>query len=318
MIGPILRLRGHSMLSEWLRTSHAHKSHRQYTPAVANTLSLAPPPRSLPFSLRLRVALGGLATMIGWLVLGLGLLASLIFVGKSELMTASRFDRPLRVTEGKILRHEWTTMMVEANVVRVYFEYTLGDARMQGVSYARGSVPDAGTPVVVEYSGDDPHVARIRGMNTAPFPATVAFLLIVPGTGLLFLLYGLWRGRRNTYLLVHGLLAQGQLVEQAETNAMIQHKRVYRLTFVFIDAQKRRHQIRTRAHRHPEALEHTTEPVLYDPVSNAAVLLDTIPGSPSAGGNGRFVPASMVEVLRVLVMPAVAGGLTWLGMQFSL
>jgi hypothetical protein len=307
------------MLSEWLRTTNAHKSHRHYTPAVANTLSLAPPPRSLPFSLRLRVALGGLATMIGWLVLGLGLLASLIFVVQSELMTASRFDRPLRVTEGKILRHEWTTMMVGgANVVRVYFEYTIGDAPMQGVSYARGPLPDACCPVVVEYSGDDPHVARIRGMNTAPFPATVAFLLIVPGVGLLFLLYGLWRGRRNTYLLVHGLLAQGQLVEQAETNAMIQHKRVYRLTFVFIDAQQRRHQIRARSHRHQDPSELSTEPVLYDPVSNAAVLLDTIPGSPSAGGNGRFVPASMVEVLRVLVMPAVAGGLAWLGMQFSL
>ena len=287
-------------------------------PRVANTLSLAPPPRSLPSSLRLRVALGGFATMIGWLVLGFGLLASLIFVGQSELMTAARFDGPLRVTEGKILRHEWTTMMVEGSyVVRVIFEYTIGDTPVQGVSYTRGSVPAQGSPVVVEYSAEDPHVARIRGMNTAPFPAAVAFLLVVPGVGLLFLLYGLWRGQRNTYLLVHGLLAQGQLVEQAETNVTIHNKRVYRLTFVFIDEQKRRHQIRARSHRH-QKLDHSTEPVLYDPVSKAAVLLDTIPGNPGAGGDGCFEPASMVEVLRVLVMPALAGVLAWLGTQFSL
>ena len=286
-------------------------------PRVPNTLSLASPPRNLPFSLRLRVALGGFATMIGWLVLGLGLLPSLIFVGQSELMTATRFDGPLRVTEGKILRHEWTTPMVGgADVVRVYFEYTLGDAPMQGVSYARGSVPDAGSPVVVEYAAEDPHVARIRGMNTAPFPAAVAFLLIVPGVGLLFLLCGLYRGRRNTYLLVHGLLAQGQLVEQAETNVTIHNKRVYRLTFVFIDEQKRRHQVRARSHRHQRLSEHSTEPVLYDPASKAAVLLDTIPGNPSAGGDGCFHSASILEVLRVLVMPAVAGGLCWLGTQF--
>lgn len=288
-------------------------------PPVANTLSLASPPRSLPFSLRLRVALGGFATMIGWLVLGFGLLASQIFVGQSELMTASRFDGPLRVTEGKILRHEWTTMMVEGSyVVRVFFEYTLGDTPMQGISYARGTVPADRSPVVVEYSAEDPRVARIRGMNSAPFPAAVAFLLIVPGVGLLFLLFGLWRGHRHTYLLVHGLLAQGQLVEQTETNVTIHNKRVYRLTFVFIDEQKRRHQIRARSHRHQNLLEHSTEPVLYDPVSQAAVLLDTIPGRPSAGGNGCFEPASMVEVLRVLVMPAVAGVLVWLGTWFPL
>jgi hypothetical protein len=288
-------------------------------PPVANPLSLAPPPRSLPISLRLRVALGGLSTMIGWLVLGLGLLASLIFVVQSELMTAAKFAGPLRVTEGKVLRHEWTTIMVQGSqVVRVYFEYTIGDAPMQGFSYTRGAVPDAGSPIVVEYAAEDQRAARIRGMHTAPFPAAVAFLLIVPSTGLLFLLYGLWRGRRNTHLLVHGLLAQGQLVEQAETNATLHNKRVYRLTFVFIDAQKRRHQIRARSHRHQDLAEHATEPVLYDPVSHSAVLLDTIPGSPSAGGNGCFVRASMLEVLRVLVMPAVAGCLAWLGTQFHL
>lgn len=286
---------------------------------MANTLSLASPPRNLPFSLRLRVALGGFAMMIGWLVLGFGLLVSLIFVGQSELMTASRFDGPLRVTEGRILRQESTTMMVQgAYVVRVYFEYTIGDAPMQGVSYTRGAVPAQGSPVVVEYSADDAHLSRIRGMNSAPFPAAVGFLLIVPGVGLLFLLYGFWRGQRHTYLLVNGLLAQGQLVEQSETSLTVHNKRVYRLTFVFIDEQKRRHQIRARSHRHQNTPDHSTEPVLYDPVSNAAVLLDTIPGTPSAGSDGRFQPAGMVEVLRVLVMPAVAGGLAWLGTQFPL
>ena len=257
--------------------------------------------------------------MIGWLVSGFGLLLSLIFVGQSEVMTAGRFGGPLRVTEGKILRHEWTSMIVNGSyVVAVHFEYTPVDTPLRGLSYTRGQPPAVGSTVVVEYAADDPHVARIRDMRSAPFPTAVAFLLIVPATGLLFLLYGLWRGLRNTHLLAHGQIAQGQLLQQAETNALLHNKRVYRVTFVFLDAWKRVFQGRARSRRSQGLADQTTEPVIYDPVSGAAVLLESIPGNACVGNDGNFERATIVEVLRVLLMPAFAGGLVWLGTRFSI
>ncbi|HEX6811515.1 MAG TPA: hypothetical protein VF384_07820 [Planctomycetota bacterium] len=269
----------------------------------------------------MRVALGGFAMTIGWLLLGFGLLVSLIFVVPSELMTAGRFDGPLRVTDGKVLRQEWTSTVVDGAfvVAAVHFEYSPADAPLQGTSYTRGEVPPVGSTVVVEYSAGDARVARIRDMSSARFPRTVAFLLVVPGTGLLFLLWGFWRGIRNTHLLAHGRLAEGQLLQQAESNAVVLNKRVYRLTFVFFDDQKRRWWIKApliRKHRRTRFADLTTEQVLYDPASGAAVLLDDIPGNTSVGRDGNFAGAGLFGMLRVLVMPAAAGVMTWAGTLF--
>ncbi|MFY9345237.1 MAG: DUF3592 domain-containing protein [Planctomycetota bacterium] len=122
---------------------------------------LVAPPRAIPFSLVLRVRMGGVVNTIGWCVLGIGLAVAGALVGNSELATASTFDAPLIRVEGHVLDSRATGHEVNGQrIIEVGFEYQVGDRTCRGTSWTRQQPPQQGAVVTVECLRRDPGPRR--------------------------------------------------------------------------------------------------------------------------------------------------------------
>jgi hypothetical protein len=243
--------------------------------------------------------------IFGWAMLGFGMIFVWAFVMNSELVSLFRFAGELGVAEGTIERVETTSASEnEVPILRVVYGYTVGDRRLQGTSYTvDGATP--GAPIEVEYRHDDPSTSRARGMRSETFPIWVVFVLIFPIVGLAFVVAGVRSGLRAIQLLEHGQLAHGKLVAKEPTNTRINHQTVYELTFEFEDDARRVRRAKARSHR-PQILEdEAQEPLLYDPNSDHAVMLDGLPGGPHVDSGGDLVSRNAALAPAVLLLPAI-------------
>jgi hypothetical protein len=271
---------------------------------MADSLVLAAPPRAVPLSLQLRVRLGGVLPTIGWALLAFGLIFSWAFVANSELMTAGAFDAPLNKTEGRVLAAEATSIEVNGSrVVAVDFEFSVGDTPYRGTSWTRGRHPSEGDTVQVEYVRGKPALSRIPGMSTAPMPAAVGFVLILPLVGLVLVGLGAFSAGKRVHLLRHGKLATGRLVDSQPTNTKINNRRVMRMTFEFVDDQKQVRQAVARSHR-TELFQDATL-LLYEAGSDKAVPWQTLPGKPTTDANGELQSIGLGGLLPVLILPTI-------------
>ena len=266
---------------------------------------LAPPPRHVPPSLRWRVLLGGVPAVIGWPILLVGGFLATMFVGNSELATAWRFSTELATTRGEVVRTEPTSSRVNGRRVHhVVFAYEVDGRSFEGLCYSTGDRPAAGSEATVEYVPGEPTTARIRGMRTAAFPALVAFVLVLPLIATVVIGIGWRRGRRRVHLLRCGNTAWAVLTGRERTSTRINQASVYRLTFTFVDEQGTRRTAIGHSHRSDWFDERVARCVLYDPATDAADVVDLMPGRPRIVDR-QWAPAGKTALLAVLILPAL-------------
>jgi hypothetical protein len=274
---------------------------------MARPLTLAPAPRRVSTALRLRLMFGGVLNVIGWALTCFGMIFVWVFVGNSELNALGKFGADAGVVSGFVTGVEATSMSEnDSRVQAVHYDYELGGQKLSGTSYTTRSTPPVGAEVDVEFVLGDPAMSRVLGMRTAPFSAVVAFVWIFPLIGVAFVAFGLRSGRNAVRLLEHGEFARGRLVAKEATNTRINNQRVFRLTFEFEDARGATQKAVVRSHLLAALEDEETEPLMYDPHRDAAVLLDALPGRPQVDADGGFETVRPGVAIAVLILPALA------------
>ena len=272
---------------------------------MPDPMSLTPPPRAVPWSLRLVVLLGGIGAILGWILLGMGAVFVLVFAGNAEPLFGDPFGGPVSSLRGTVTEVRATAVKVNRRrVLAVQFEYGSGEPRQQGVSYTLETPPSPGSEVELEVARTQPVAARIRGMRTHPLPAWLNVVLLLPIVGGVVLLLSVRKGFARVRLLQYGEVAQATLVEREATNTSINNQRVHKLTFRFVDRNKRERLAIARTHRVAALTDEPSETVLHDPDGDAAVLLDELPARTRIDADGQLTAPAFGRVLAVLIAPA--------------
>jgi len=267
---------------------------------------LAPPPRAVPFTLRLVVMLGGVLPLLGWIVLGVGLLLTSLLLPHVEPLSGDPFVDAVTV-RGKITNVAATSTRVASRRVHaVHFQWTDSDGvARDGVSYGSAPLPEIGSDAAIEVSPGSPPLARVAGFRAFLLPAAANLVLLIPIVGALLLLGGAWRGHRLVRLLQDGLPGRGRLVDRKKTNTAVRGRRVEVLTFAFTDGEGRQRTARVRSHRLADVLDEAEEPLLYAPDADRAALLDDLPARPRWNERGEFEPAPFAQLALVLIAPTL-------------
>lgn len=285
---------------------------------MPDTPTLAPAPRHVPISLRVRIVLSGILPLLGWCFLGLGLVLATVFLSMAEPLFDDPFAGPLTTVEGKVKDVQATNAKVNGlRVKAIHFEYPCRDHLQRGISYTTDAPPALGSAVPVECTRSLPAQARIRGMRTAMLPSPIAFVLVFPAIGALLLVIGVVLGWRRAQLLQNGLLARGQLVDSRPTNTQINNQRVHELTFLFRDASGAPRRGKVRSHRLAALTDESEELLLYDPSSERIVLWDMLPSRPELDREGRFLPVGIGQLAPVLVPPTLVAIAVQLACTFT-
>lgn len=277
---------------------------------------LEPSPRLIPSSLRWRILLGGLLPVVGWSVLTLGGFMASAAVGNSELTTWWRTPSKWATARGTVLGHESTFIAFNgARMQRVEFEFAVDGQVHRGASFT-ASVPRKES-ATIEYSAEDPTLARVRGTRIRPFPAAVALMLVFPLCGLALVAAGVWLGVERLHLLRHGRFAWGVLSAAEATGGTINDRVVHKLAFAYVDDMQRQRVARIESHREHLRDASVARRVVYLPQTENHIVVEALPGPPSVDSAGRFEPMPAYEVVRVLALPIMAvvavscGALLW-------
>lgn len=273
---------------------------------MVDAAALAPPPRPVPWSLRLQVLGSGMLPLLGWIFLGIGLLFAWLFLRQAEPLFGDPFGGQLATVDGQVLAVESTGARVNENDVHaVRFRYEVGGRSLEGTSYTSGATPAPQATVPVEFVRADPTVARVRGMRTAMFPAMVWLVLLFPGAGAVLLLVGLGLGWRRVHLLQHGVMVRGHLVASRPTNMRVNKQRVHELTFRYLGTDGREHDGTVRTHQLQDITDEDEEALLHDPATGRIVLWDMLPRRPELDRDGQFLPVGLGGLWFVLLPPTV-------------
>lgn len=268
---------------------------------------LAPPPRAVPFGVRVQQVFGGVVSQLGWCFLTVGLVFAWVFVPMADLSFlqggGSWESAPARV---KALRRTNATVN-NRHVYAVDYEFrTPTEALYRGTAYCREDCPQEGAGVAAEFSPDRPEVSRIPGLARAVFPPFVLFVLVFPLIGAAFIAVSLVMGLGRVRLLVVGKPAAGRVVEKVPTSTRINNRTVYRMTLAFTDERGAQQRAEVRTHQ-PDLLEdEARERLLYDPERpERIVALDALPGPVDADPLGGLRARHPGRTFWFLISPGV-------------
>jgi hypothetical protein len=276
--------------------------------AMGRVVMLAPPPRSVPISVRVALLFGGPLALFGWIFFGFGMIFVLAF-GLPDNVAAMFWSLQPQQTASGIATDSRSTGARE-NRTTVYenrFSFTAANGRIyHGRSYATGSQVSAGDAVTIEYPAANPAHATIQGMRRAQFGHLVLLVTIFPGIGLIFVLSGLISGSRACYLLANGKLAMGTKTSKERTNTQINKQYVYRLTFQFTGEDGQTYQATANTVNTAVLEDEAQEALVYDPQRpTKAVMLDSLPGAPEFDTSGNIQGKGLGAWLGVAVLPAL-------------
>jgi hypothetical protein len=281
---------------------------------------LPPPPRTLPVSLQILILLSGIATVVGWVVLGVGLVFATLFTRHAEPLFGDPFDGPSTSMRGTVVDVRDTAIKIDkSRVLAVHFELPRTEPAARGISYTTLPSPAIGSEVEIEISRTEPTATRIRGMRTHPMPALMQLLMLLPIAGAVVVLLAMRTNLARMRLLQRGEVATGTLVDQQATNTKVNNQRVYRLTFRFVDRNQRERLAVARTHRIARLTDEPGETVLHDPDGDAALLLDSLPVPVEVDGQGQLQAPPFGSLAVVLIAPSVVAVLAslanWLADQ---
>ncbi|MBL8751558.1 MAG: hypothetical protein JNK78_20565 [Planctomycetes bacterium] len=271
------------------------------------SIALRPPPRAVPLSVRFVLMFGGVLGTVGWSVVAFGLVFTLVFARIAAPLFDDPFAGPTDLTTGRVTSVERTNLRVNSSyVVAVHFDASARGATVSSVSYTRERPPDVGAEVPVEVARTGGVPPRIAGMSTHMAPAGLRLLVLIPVVGGVLVLVGMLRGQRQVRLLAFGELARGELIERRPTRTVVNGRPVEEFVFSFADRSGRERRVTARTHRPELVTDDDAEGVLFDPGSDAAVVVDALPGRPRVDESGELRAPSFGRLALALLGPTIA------------
>lgn len=278
---------------------------------------LSPPPRPVPLSLDLRVRLGGIVMMIGWLVFAFGGAMATMFVGNSTLLTSSRYTGELATGLGTVVASGETSSRSNGNtIVSATFVHEVDGVEHECVSFHDGGPLQVDARYEIEWPVGMPQHARIVGMMERRFEGWVGLVLLFPFAAVVLLTVALFRNGRRVRLMRRGNSAWGVLTAKEPTRTQVNGRYVHRLSFEFVDERGARRTATDRTHDLEFFDEQVARHVLFDEASGRSCLVELIPGRPQAL-DGAWRPPALGDLLRVLILPVVAIAAITLAQQFG-
>jgi hypothetical protein len=285
-------------------------------PAMAAPLSpaLCAAPRAVAPTIALAACMGGVASMVGWILLLVGVPLFALFGANTAPRDAWIWHGDITHTPGRLQAVEstWLTTNNRSEHHRTFrygFTFADGGTERQAVSfgYEPGNLAPGAT-VDVEYPAGRPELARIVGMGRGMVPWFVgAITMLQPAVGLVLVLTGLPGAARKVRLLREGAEAPGRLVAKRPTCSNVNNRRVYRLTYAFRGKDGIEHQARASSHWTELQDESRAVRVLYDPYQpSRACVVDALPGPVRVGPMGELVAPSSGRTALLLLAPIAA------------
>lgn len=269
--------------------------------------------RSMPVSLAVAVAFGGVLPLIGWIVVGFTLIFCWVFVGQSDVASLYQFRGSLMNTTGQVTAvHETNSSENDTTIYEYVFEYEISPGMpITDRCYTPGKKYDVGMQVPVEYVPQTPPVARIKETRKAPFGVAVLFVLLFPMIGFGLIAGGYAMGLRTLSVLRRGKFTTGRLVDKQGTNTTINNRRVYALTFEYTDDKGVVRRGTTKTHLTEAAEDNEAERLFYDPQNPETVrLVDLLPGKPQVNDKGEIeYAAGSGAFLRAVLLPGLVLGI---------
>lgn len=271
---------------------------------------LAQPPRPVPWLIQLQVLFGGYFNQFGWFFFSFGMVFVWLFVGKADLTSWYRFRGKLETAPGRVTASSDTHATEGGGkhsrgtpIYKNEFSFVVDDQEYHGTAFATGRELPIGSAVTVEYVPGKPTVARLKGMRSNVFGPEVVFVILFPVVGLVVLSFGFLRGLKGCYLLAYGIPTIGRLVSKTPTNVSVNHRSVYKFTFVFktLEGELCTATVKTSL----PCFENTAEEhIVYDPRKpHRALTLDCLPGVPEIGDDGHIVSAQPAKAISFAVIP---------------
>lgn len=241
--------------------------------------------------------------MVGWGLLGFGMIFFWVFFMQSEIIFWGQ-------------THEWTPITGTVSgisstnasqnnslIYQIEFTYEVAERSYTQLGYTSGSWLTEGQELPVEYDAGSPEVARSPELRREMFSAGAALVVIVPLIAIAFLLFGFRKNGLDLQLLQAGHFAQGTLINKRATSTQINHQTVYEMTFEFVANNGRTYQVSSKTHQ-PELLEdESVENVLYlSHQPEKATLFDTISVAPELNPDGSLAPIPLFKSW-VLIFP---------------
>ena len=281
-----------------------------------NPVTLPPPPRPVPLSLRILNFFNRTA-QLGWFLAGFGMIFFYFFGTNADLSFAT--FRPDGETTGRVVRLADTGASENEQQVRAaHYEYSVAGRPFTGQSYSTGAAPSEGSQVTIEFDEDAPERSRIAGMRRALFGPWAMLVAIFPLVGFVILYFATRTGVKRNHLLREGILTTGTLLGSEPTNVYVNKRQVWKLTFTFVDRMGQRQELIARTTDTHRLKDEAGEPLLYDPDDpSRAYLLDEAPSRPKFERTGEML-GRPVAALFALIVPALFLGLNALmiGMKY--
>jgi hypothetical protein len=188
------------------------------------------PPRKVSFLATMRVLFDGYAVEIGASVLGIGLILAQLIVGQSKFMEMINLNGDWVQISGRLLEHSISGKDGMEDIYIYDFEFILEDELYEGTCsgpFLRGGMREE---CLIEYRSLNPNRSRIVGTGGELYTSLVAYFLLLPFLGLVFMLIGLKNNYKTLFLLKYGILSQGKTLIAKKVAALgggVAHKFVF-------------------------------------------------------------------------------------------
>ena len=265
------------------------------------------PPRYLDAFTQSTILLGGAIQQFGWGFFSFGMIFFWVFVGNSQVFYLFENRNDWKETEGVVSVVAPTNMSENDQIIyEAEFTFIHDYREYVGKSYSGGRIYGETQAVWVIYDEDDPTRSMIKGSRRAPFGYSVAFILIFPLLGAIFIVYQFIRNQRFLKLLKLGVFSLGKQVNKEPTGGSITINNVtypiYKYTFEFLVKGIARQAI-CKTHQTNLVEDEEEEIVLYDPLNPSYnMVYDAVPNVPEIDADGYLKPVKWSKIL-VFVLP---------------
>ena len=265
--------------------------------------------RNVPVPVKIKILFSGVTSFIGWFFFGFGMIFFWAFAVNADFPSLDyMFNDPV-YADGKIIDSMETGASVNEETVykHIYVFIDRTGREYRGVSYTAGTMSGKGSHVEIKYPEGRPELSRINGMRRKMFGPIVAFVVIFPLIGFIFIIVTVKKALSAIRFLKTGIEARGSLVSKNATNVEINDKTVYKMTFRFKANDGKEHYATAKTHIPQVLQDDRMERLFYNPENPSdSVLLDSIPGKPEIDAAGKIRDIPLMEVIASVIIPFLA------------
>lgn len=285
------------------------------------SFEIAPPPRDVPLSIKIRLLSGGSLNQIGWGLFAFGSLMFWALGANADISDWTTLRGKLAHTTGRVTSIKATgfssgdgdgagsdSRQSSRNVQAIHYEFTdASGVKFEGCSYGQAYKGEPGKRIDIEYRPDDPSRSRAMGLRAAPLPAPAIFVVALPMVGMFMAFTGLRKGILQCRLLCHGKPALAERKTVTKTNVQINDQTVYKFIFEFKTDDGQLCTFEHRTHETADISDDDRERILYNPADpRQAHPFDNLPGAPTFNAMGGIQSASGISAMLSLIFPVVA------------